>query len=481
MSLPPHRAFWVTLLVAGTFFMHTLDGTIIATALPLMARSFGVEPVAMNIGMSAYLLALAVFIPLSGWLTDRLGVRQVFASAIGLFTLASLLCAGSQNLVQFTAARVLQGLGGAMMVPVGRLAVLRHTDKKDLVRVIALLTWPGLVAPVIGPPLGGWIATTWSWHWIFLLNLPLGGLALAAAWWLVPPGAEVQRRRFDWVGFLLVTVACAGLVIGLEQLGGGGHAWTTALVLTASGMAGWGVVRHTKTSKEPLLDLWALQVRTFATSFWGGSMFRLAIGATPLLLPLLFQVGFGLNALESGTLILAVFAGNLMMKPATTFALRWFGFRRVMVGNGLLAAGSIWACGFLSPEMPRWVLMGVLFAGGLFRSMQFTSLNTLAFADVPQERMSGANALYSTVLQLTFGMGVAFGSIALRGGYWWHGGGSQEEVLMAFRLAFLVVGAMALWSALDCLRLPQGAGAVVSGHKGERVGETAEMTQELHP
>lgn len=465
VEAPSRKSWGVPLLVAGTFFMQNLDGTIIATALPLMAKSFGVQPVAMNIGMSAYMLTLAVFIPVSGWLSDRFGVRKVFCTAIGIFTLASMLCGLSQSLWQFAASRVLQGIGGAMMVPVGRLAVLKQTEKADLVKVIALLTWPGLLAPILGPPLGGLIATTWSWHWIFLINVPLGSIAMAASLRLLPAQFESVIRRFDWRGFLWVSLACAALVFGLEMFGEEGY-WGVGMgVLIAGLLCGIQAVRHSLKADEPLLELWALRVRTYAISFWGGSLFRMAIGATPLLLPLLFQVGFGMNAFESGKLILALFVGNLAMKPATTWVLRTFGFRGAMVGNGLLAAMSIAVCGFLTPDMPKWVLMTMLFAGGLFRSMQFTSLNTLAFADIPKERMSGANALYSTVLQLTFGVGVALGSIALRIGDWWHGSETQEAVLGGFRVAFLLVGVFALLSALDCLRLGRNSGAEVSGHK----------------
>lgn len=464
MSVSSRRGLGMPLLVAGTFFMQNLDGTIIATALPLMAKSFGVEAVSMSIGMSAYMLSLAVFIPVSGWLSVRYGVKTIFSSAIAIFTLASMLCGLSGSLLEFTGARVFQALGGAMMVPVGRLAVLRHTEKKDLVKVIALLTWPGLVAPILGPPLGGFIATTWSWQWIFLINGPLGLLALGMSWWLLPKEFERVEQRFDWLGFVWGGLACGGIVLGLEWLSEGMDWRVLALVWLVGGVSGVLAIRHARRATEPLLDLWALRLRTFSISFWGGSLFRMAIGATPLLLPLLFQVGFGMNAFESGKLVLAVFVGNLAMKPATTWVLRRFGFRGAMVGNGVLAAASIATCGLLTPEMPRWLLLGVLFAGGLFRSMQFTSLNTLAFADVPKEKMSGANALYSTVLQLTFGMGVALGSMWLRIGSWVFGDASQAAVLGAFRLAFFGVGLVALLSALDCLRLGRHAAAEVSGH-----------------
>jgi len=312
----------VALLVAGAFFMENLDGTVIATALPQMALTFGTSPVDLNMGMTAYMLTLAVFIPVSGWVADRLGARTVFASAIGLFTLASILCGISNGLREFTAARILQGMGGALMVPVGRLVVLRTTEKKDLVRSIAYITWPGLAAPVIGPPVGGFITTYSSWRWIFFLNVPLGfiGIALAFAWIRNAPG---HGRRFDWLGFALAGSACTSIMYSLELLGQQNVHWTTAgLFLGYGAIAGWISVWHMRRTDEPLIQFDALKQRTFAVVIWGGSLFRLAISVSPFLLPLMFQIAFGLNAFRSGLLVLAMFAGNLFMKPATTPILR---------------------------------------------------------------------------------------------------------------------------------------------------------------
>ncbi len=286
---------FIALLVAITFFMENLDATVIATALPQMASDFAESPVSLNIGISAYLLAVAVFIPLSGWVADRFGARQVFAGAIGLFTLASWLCGLAPNLETFVAARVLQGIGGALMVPVGRLVVLRTTEKHDLVKMLAVITWPGLVAPVLGPPIGGLIVTHLSWPWIFYLNIPLGVLAIVAAWWLIPAGRPSEARRFDLLGFVLLASACAAWLIGLEMLGSlvAGSLLSGAALVALGGLLTWLAIRHCQRHPAPLLPLSPLGIATFRASIVGGTLFRLSISALPFLIPLLLQVGFG--------------------------------------------------------------------------------------------------------------------------------------------------------------------------------------------
>ena len=472
MSRDRNRSVLVALLVAGTFFMENLDGTIIATALPRIAESFGVAAVDLNIGMSAYLLTLAVFIPASGWLADRFGARTVLSWAIAVFTLASLLCAVSNSVPAFTAARVLQGLGGAMMVPVGRLAVLRNTEKKDLVKRIATITWPGLAAPVLGPPLGGFITTYADWPWIFLLNLPLGVAALAMTLRIVPNDHAGERRRFDGIGFLLTGGACFGFMYGLELVAQpGDRGWAGGGLLLGSLLLAALAVRHARGKVAPMLDLSALCVQTYRVTLAGGSLFRMAISAVPFLLPLMFQLAFGLDAFHSGLMVLAVFAGNLMMKPLTTPVLRRLGFRGTLLCNGLLSAATILACAFLTPQTPVPVILALLFVSGLARSMQFTALNTLAFADVPPGRMSGANTLFSAVQQMALGLGIALGAVVLRLGQSLHGEGGVPS-LGDFRLAFLLVAALALLSLADVLRLPHDAARLVSGHQpgGARTG-----------
>jgi EmrB/QacA subfamily drug resistance transporter len=456
----------VALLVAGAFFMENLDGTVIATALPQMAQSFGVSPVDLNVGMTAYMLTLAVFIPVSGWVADRLGARTVFASAIAIFTLASILCGMSNGLWEFTAARILQGMGGALMVPVGRLVVLRTTEKKDLVRSIAYITWPGLAAPVIGPPVGGFITTYSSWRWIFYLNVPLGivGIALALIWIKNAPG---QSRRFDWLGFALAGSACTSIMYSLELLGQQNVRWARAGWFLGYGVAaGWAGVWHMLRSAHPLIQFDALKQRTFAVVIWGGSMFRLAISVSPFLLPLMFQVAFGLSAFRSGLLVLAMFAGNLFMKAATTPVLRRFGFRRILVVNGLITAALIASFTTLGPNTPTALVIVLLFAHGLSRSMQFTGISTLAFVDVSQSQMSSANSFFTVMTQMSMGMGVAVGAVALRLAAWLRGGSSAAPTIGDFHRAFGMVSIIAVLAVVDCLRLARNAGAEVSGHAG---------------
>jgi EmrB/QacA subfamily drug resistance transporter len=455
----------VAMLVAGAFFMENLDGTVIATALPQMAKSFGVSPVDLNLGMTAYMLTLAVFIPVSGWVADRLGARTVFSAAIALFTFASILCGGSNGLWQFTAARILQGIGGAMMVPVGRLVVLRITEKKDLMRSMLYITWPGLVAPVIGPPVGGFITTYSSWRWIFYLNVPLGlaGIALATLW--ITNEHENAARRFDWLGFALAGTACTSFMYSLELMGRQNAPWLAVELFLGYGLlAGWIAVWHVRRTPHPLVDLACLKVRTFAIVIWGGSLFRIAISVSPFLLPLMFQVPFGLSAFQSGLLVLAMFAGNLSMKSVTTPVLRRFGFRAVLLVNGTITAALIFSFSFLAPHTPRPVIVALLFLHGLSRSMQFTSLATLAFVDVPKPLMSSASSFLSVVVQMGMGMGVAAGAVALRVAAWMRSERTGVPSLTDFHVAFALVSIIALVAVLDCFGLERHAGAEVSGH-----------------
>jgi EmrB/QacA subfamily drug resistance transporter len=455
------RSTLIALLVAVTFFMENLDATVIATALPDMARTFGVPAVDVNIGMSVYMLAVAVFIPISGWLADRFGSRLIFSSAIVLFSLSSLLCGLSDSLPAFVAARVLQGISGAMMVPVGRLAVLRTTEKKDLVRAISFITWPGLVAPILGPPLGGFIVTHAAWPWIFYLNLPLGVLAMIAALVLIPRQEQVIARSFDFMGFVLAGGASAALLFGMELLGQSPANGLSALALSsAGGMLGVLAWRHMRRHGQPLLALDVLAVRTFSVCLCGGSIFRIAISTLPFLLPLMFQLAFGLSALDSGLLVLAVFAGNLAMKPFTTRVMQRWGFRPVLMINGVLGVLAIAACAWLDPQMSWALVMCILFVGGLSRSMQFTAFNTLGFADVPKEQMSDASTLFSMFFQLSMAMGVATGALLLRLSMSIHGNTGTAETV-DFQLTFLCVAVVAAVALLDNLRLPAKAGESV--------------------
>jgi EmrB/QacA subfamily drug resistance transporter len=456
----------IALLVAGALFMEQLDGTVIATALPQMAQSFGVAAVDLNIGISAYLLTVAVFIPASGWVTDRFGARTVFASAIVTFTLSSVLCAASGTLWEFTAARVLQGIGGAMMVPVGRLIVLRNTEKQHFVRMIAYLTWPALTAPVVGPPLGGLITTYSSWHWIFLLNVPLGVAGLGLALVLIPNSRGEGRGRFDWRGFALTGLASFSLMYSLEAIGRARIDWFVAAPLLCVGLgAGAYAVRHALRAVHPLLDLTSFKVPSFAIMAGGGVLFRTAISAVPFLLPLMFQLAFGLSPLDSGLLLLAVFAGNLGMKPATNAVLGRFGFRRTLIWNGVLAVATVFACGLLTAATPTAIIVAVLFLNGLTRSMEFTTINALSFSDLDQARMSGANTLFSMLQQMGNALGVAGGAIMLRAATLTHAG-DGEVTTMDFHFAFWAIGLVGLAGVWHFRRLAGDVGAALRGKKG---------------
>ncbi|MDY7533043.1 MFS transporter [Pseudomonas sp. Bout1] len=464
-SMSQRRSTLIALLVAVTFFMENLDATVIATALPDIASTFGVGAVDVNIGMSAYMLAVAVFIPISGWLADRLGSRWVFGSAIVLFSVSSLMCGWSDSLQTFVAARVLQGISGAMMVPVGRLAVLRTTEKKDLVRAISFITWPGLVAPILGPPVGGFIVTHASWPWIFYLNLPLGLLALIATLVLIPKREEVTSRTFDFSGFLLVGLASAALLYGVELLGQSRGSLLQGLVLSGAGMIlGAFAWRHMRRHAQPLLALGVVSVRTFSVCLCGGSIFRVAISTLPFLLPLMFQLAFGLSAFDAGLLVLAVFAGNLAMKPFTTWVMQRWGFRPVLMINGVLGVLAIAACALLDERMSWALILFILFVGGLSRSMQFTLFNTLGFADIPKAQMSDASTLFSMFFQLSMAMGVAIGALLLRFAMNFHGNTGQAATA-DFQMTFLLVAVIAGMALLDNLRLPPQAGESVLQRK----------------
>lgn len=468
ISSRDERAFSApALLVAGAFFMEFLDGTVIATALPDMARDFGVTAVELNIGISAYLITLAVLIPASGWIADRFGARAIFTLALAIFTLASVFCGLSTEVHIFVAMRILQGVGGALMVPVGRLAVLRTTPKQQLIKAIATLTWPALVAPIIGPPLGGFITRYASWHWIFFINVPLGLAAIILSLRIIPDIRETERRSFDLSGFITTSVAMVSLVTAMERLGDRQPQIWPTLALAA---LGFGCllysIRHFRRAAAPMVRLDALQVPTFRVTMYGGSLFRASISAVPFLLPLLFQVGFGMDPFHSGLLVLAVFVGNLTIKPATTPLIRWLGFRRLLLINGALNVCSLLACALLTPQTPVWAIMLILYLGGVFRSIQFTGVSTLAFADVPAAQMSDANTLFSTASQLAVGLGITLGAIGIRLGEqvgdWLH---LTELPGISFRLSFVFIALICLVGMIDSLHLAKTAGSSVSEKK----------------
>ncbi len=451
-------------IVAAAFFMENLDGTVIITALPQIADSLGVNAVNMSMGVTAYLITLAVFIPVSGWMADRFGARTVFGSAIAIFTLASMLCGLSQTMDQFIAARILQGFGGAMMVPVGRLIVLRNASKSELVKMIAIITWPGLMAPIIGQPLGGFITTFTNWRWIFFLNIPIGLLGILCVIKLISNQVPTQKRPLDWIGFFVIGVGLASFMFGIESLSTVGISQTSI----GSCLIGFGLmsfaVWYAKRHPYPLLDFSAFKIPTYAITIYFGSLSRIMIGATPFLAPLMFQLAFGYTAFESGLLFLSAMLGNLALKPITSTILKQFGFRNVMVGNACLAAIATILSGFLTADTSIWIICLVMLFYGLTRSMQFTCIQALAFSDMPSEKMSSANTVFSTVAQLNMGIGVALGAILIHFTVWWHGGDIANPSGNDFQWAFFIIGILMLISLLGYLKLKPDAGHQVSGH-----------------
>jgi MFS family permease len=455
----------LALLVAGCLFMEILDGTVIAPAAPHIASSLGVPAVAVNVAISAYVVTLAVLIPISGWLTARFGARRVLMTAIAAFTVASIGCAAATSLPLLTAVRVLQGAAGAMMVPVGRLVVLRSTVKSDLVRAVAYLTWPALVAPVIAPALGGLLSTYASWRWIFLINVPLGLAGLLFARKLVPAARAREAPVLDWRGFLVTSAGVAALVVGLQELG---SVRPDVVVVTVGLGGGTGAlvlaVRHLRRASCPLLDLAALHVATFRVAAFGGSSFRAVITAVPFLLALFFQLGFGWTAARAGLVVIALFVGNIAVKPATTPLMRRLGIRAVMLGAIVGSAACLLGIALLRPGIPLPLLLGLLGASGAFRSIGFTAYNTSAFADIEPGRMNSANTLMSTLQELGAGLGVAAGALLVRlGGSVGNGSVLGEGTAAPFRFAFGALAVLLALPLVEAVLLPRTAGDAVTG------------------
>lgn len=455
----------LAVLIAGAYFMENLDATIIAPAAPAIADSLGVQAVQINVAMTAYLLTVAVLIPGSGWLSDRFGARSIFSLAIVLFTLASIGCAIAPTLAALTVARVVQGVGGAMMVPVGRLIVLRTTPKVDLIKAIAYLTWPALVAPVLAPPLGGLISTYSSWRWIFLINVPLGVIGLILARRLVPEVRATEQRRLDWRGFLLTAVGVAALVIGLEQIGTGRVDWAfAAIALGLATLTLAAAIGYLLKAPVPLLDLRTLKIRSLRAAVAGGTVFRLVISAIPFLLPLFFQLGFGWNAAQAGGIVIALFLGNLCIKPFTTPLMRRWGIRNVLLLALPMSALALVGMSLLQASTPIVIMVAVLTVSGVFRSVGFSAYNSVAFSDVPTEKMTHANTLHATLQELGAGLGIAVGALLVRLGDPVSAAlGLAETPATAYRVAFVLLAVILLIPLVEDVLMPASAGSAVTG------------------
>jgi EmrB/QacA subfamily drug resistance transporter len=443
-------------------FMQNLDSTVIATALPTMAKAFGADPVHMNVALTSYLLSLAVFIPASGWVADRFGTRTVFRAAIAVFTIGSVLCGRADSLAFLVAARVLQGIGGAMMVPVGRLVLLRTAPKNELVAAMAWLTMPALLGPVLGPPVGGFIVTYFSWRWIFDINVPIGIIGIILVSMFVEDVREPPRGRFDAIGLLLCGIALSGLMFGLETAGRGVVPGDLTEAMVGVGLVAiLGYLVHAWHHPAPLLDLSLMRLPCFGVALSAMMLFRTGIGAIPFLLPLMLQVGFGDSAVQSGLITFASSAGALVMKPATQYALRAFGFRDTLVWNGVVSAVMIAICAAFRPTWPAAAIYAALLIGGFFRSLQFTAYNTLAYGDVPRSQMSSATSLYVTGQQLAATIGISAGAVSLEISRTLAGHVTPQPI--DFSHAFLVVALFTLAAAPIALLMPRNAGDDLTG------------------
>jgi EmrB/QacA subfamily drug resistance transporter len=451
------------LIVACALFMENLDSTVLATALPAIAADFGESPIHLKLALTSYLLAIAVFLPASGWLADRYGARSIFLLAITTFTVGSILCGLSTSIGALVAARVIQGIGGAMMVPVGRLVILKSVPKRELVGSLAWLTVPALIGPVIGPPVGGFITTYFEWRWIFWINIPVGVLGLVLAALFIPNLRGDTPTRFDGLGFVLSAFGLAAFMSGSTALGLGLLPRSLTLSLLVGGAVLLFVyVLHSRRAASPILDLSLLRNRTFAMSMIGALLFRLGVGATPFLLPLLLQVGFGMSPFKSGSITFAAAVGAIAMKFAAPPILRRFGFRNVLTWNALIAGVFVALPAIFTPQTPIAVILVLLLVGGFFRSLQFTSVNALSYADVPPERMSRATSLASVAQQLSLSVGISVGAITLEMTTRFSAGVIEAG---SFAPAFLVIGVFSMLAMVPFLLLSRDAGDEMSGRQ----------------
>ncbi|XWN33814.1 MAG: MFS transporter [Devosia sp.] len=455
------------LIIASALFMEFLDSTIIATALPTIAADIGTDPIRLKLALTSYLLSLAVFIPISGWVADRFGAKLVFRIAIIVFIIGSVMCSAAGSLVEFVLARIVQGAGGAMMIPVGRLVLLRTTPKSELLSAMAWLTIPALMGPLLGPPVGGFIATYFDWRWIFWINVPVGIVGLILVTIFISEVKGEETRPLDIKGFLLSAVGLSGLVFGFSVLGQNMLPLPVTAAMIVAGIVATGLyLAHAKRAEAPILDLTLLRRPTFVVSALGGSLFRIGVGAIPFLLPLALQVGLGMTPFEAGGLIFFSAVGALLMKFTAQPLVRRFGFRTTLIWNGFIASAAMLSMAAFVFHPPAIIMASVLVVGGFFRSLQFTCLNTIAYAEVDQDAMSRATSLYSVVQQVSLAAGVAIAAAtveiqrALRGG--------TELVASDFVAAFVTVALMSLLAVLSYARLAPDAGSEIANRAQPR-------------
>ena len=470
----PASARLIPLIIASALFMENMDSTVIATSLPAIAADLGTDPIVLKLAFTTYLLSLTIFIPISGWCADRFGAKHVFRAAIAVFMLGSIACGASQSLGWLIASRALQGLGGAMMVPVGRIIILREVPKSQLVDALAWLTIPALLGPLVGPPIGGFITTYFDWRWIFWMNIPIGLLGIAVATRLMPNTPPEEVPPVDIPGFLLTALGLSSLVFGFTILGRDLIPNYALLALIMFGILCLVLyVRHARTAENPILDLTLLRIPSFRAGVVGGSYYRIGVGAIPFLLPLMFQIGFGLSAFQSGLLSCWAAAGAIAMKFSTSTLLRRFGFRQLLIVNGIVSCLTIASYGLLSVASPFVVVSFLLLAGGFLRSLQFTAMNALSYADIDRPDASKATTFYTVAQQLSLSAGVAVAAFVIEAAQALRG--ETTITVNDFSIAFLVVGGLAMFSVLSFRQLGTGAGASVLARGEDSTESRAEV------
>jgi drug resistance transporter, EmrB/QacA subfamily len=450
-------------LVALAFFMESLDTTILNTAVPTIAHALGVVPLSMKSVLSSYTLSLAVFIPISGWVADRFGTRAVFSSAIGLFTLGSLLCGISNNIHLLVACRILQGCGGAMMVPVGRLTLVRTFAKSELIRAMTFVAIPGLVGPMLGPFVGGLIVGYFHWRLIFFINIPIGLLGLFLVYQNLPNYRQEHTTPLDILGLILFGSGIALLSYVLEVFGE--HTLTTfeilsLLAISLALLAGYGL--HCSKATYPLLRLTLLRLRTFRAAVIGGFATRIGIGGIPFLFPLLYQVGLGFSPVQSGLMMMPQALAAMSLKPAMPRILARFGYKGVLVSNTIILGLLIFLFATIGARTPVWLIVAQVFTYGFFTSLQYTSMNTLVFADVTEEETSSASTIASTFQQLSISFGVASASLVTAFFIPDRFRSHPPEMIHGIHNAFWVLGALTILSTIVFRELKSEDGAAVS-------------------
>lgn len=460
------KAFIAPLIVACAMFMESVDGNIIVTALPAMARDFGSDPIALKVAITSYVVGLGVFIPICGWLADRFGARTVFRTAIGIFVAGSVMCAASRSLYIFTLARFVQGIGGAMMVPVGRIIIFRAVPKTEFVRAMNYLSVPAMFAPAAAPLLGGFITTYLHWRLIFFLNVPVGILGIYLTNRHILNTHEPHPGPLDWFGFLLSAIGGSLVMLGLSLIGSEIVSDRTAYEMSVTGLLLLAFyVLYAQRAARPVLELRLLSVPTFRASVLGGSMFRIGLGAVPFLLPLALQEGLGMSAFQSGAITCASAFGSMFMRSLTSFVLRTFGFRTVLMYNAVFAGVAIAAYGSFFPGTPVWLIWIIVLFGGFFPALQFTSLNSMIYADIASRDVGRATSLGSVVQQMSLGLGVTIGGIVVQIARSAHG--HPHATWSDFWPAFLVVGLFSFGSIPITRRLEPNAGdEIARGSRG---------------